>query len=155
MAKRRQYEDLYDMPGHLIRRCHQISVGTFQDLCGDFDLTSIQFAVIWGIAQRPGVDQVQLSGVVGIDRTTIGNVLLRLEKRGIVSRAADDQDRRVKRLTLTDAGKKLLADAMPAVRAVQDQLLAPLKKQEREDFIRLLGKVVSLNNENSRAPLAF
>ncbi|MCP5366813.1 MAG: MarR family transcriptional regulator [Hyphomicrobiales bacterium] len=153
MAKKDRAEDLFQMPGHLIRRCHQIAVGTFHDACGDFDLTPVQFAVLRGIGLRPGIDQVELSRAVGIDRTTIGDVILRLEKRGLLGRAADAADRRVKRLSLTAAGADLLDRVLPSVRAVQDRLLAPLSPGERAAFIRLLTKVVDRNNENSRAPL--
>ncbi len=152
MPKKASFDKLYEMPGHLIRRCHQISVGIFHDLCGEFDMTPIQFALMWGIRGNPGVDQVQLSRLIGVDRTTIGNVILRLEKRGALKRSPDARDRRVKRLSLTPSGEQLLMTALPSVQSVQDQFLAPLEEAERIELIRLLTKAVSLNNENSRAP---
>ncbi len=154
VPKKGPFDKLYEMPGHLIRRCHQISVGIFHDVCSEFDMTPIQFALMWGIRSNPGVDQVQLSRLIGVDRTTISNVILRLEKRGALKRSADATDRRVKRLALTPSGEKLLMRALPSVQKVQDQFLAPLDEDERTELIRLLTKAVSLNNENSRAPTA-
>lgn len=154
MPKKASFDMLYEMPGHLIRRCHQISVGIFHDVCGEFDMTPIQFALMSGIQSNSGIDQVQLSRLIGVDRTTIGNVILRLEKRGALKRSADASDRRVKRLALTPSGEQLLMAALPSVQEVQDQFLAPLEEEERVEFIRLLSKAVSLNNENSRAPTA-
>ncbi len=153
MSKLVNDRDFYSMPGHLVRRCHQISVGLFHDECGAFDLTPIEFAIMSGVETQPGIDQIQLSGLVGVDRTTIGNVILRLEKRNLIERHADDQDRRVKRLFLSPEGKAVLDKARPSVLDVQEKLLAPLSTKEREQFVNLLTKIVSENNENSRVPL--
>ncbi len=152
MTDERDSDALYRMPGYLIRRCHQISVGIFHEICGQFDLTPIQYALMWGIESHPEIDQIQLSRLVGVDRTTIGNVILRLENRGLITRTSDAKDRRVKRLSLTGTGRALMSDVLPHVLTVQENLLAPLSGTERTAFIRLLGKIVSRKNTASRAP---
>ncbi|KJS35926.1 MAG: hypothetical protein VR70_14825 [Rhodospirillaceae bacterium BRH_c57] len=144
---------LHQMPGHLVRRCHQISVGLFHEVCGETGLTPIQFAILSGIELQPGLEQIQLSKLAGVDRTTIGNVLLRLETRGYIHRMADEKDRRIKRLYLTEDGAANLRAIRPMVEKVQDLLLGPLDQAEREQFTRLLTKLVLANNEGSRAPL--
>lgn len=141
------------MPGHLVRRCHQIAVGLFHEICGDTGLTPIQFAILSGIDFQPGLEQVQLSKIAGVDRTTIGNVISRLESRGAIERKADDKDRRIKRLYLTDEGRATLRNVRPMVDEVQDLILRPLDEAERIEFVRLLTKLVHANNEGSRAPL--
>ncbi|MGC2857457.1 MarR family winged helix-turn-helix transcriptional regulator [Novispirillum sp. DQ9] len=146
---------LHHMPGHLVRRCHQISVGLFHEVCGETGLTPIQFAILSGIESHPGIEQIQLSKLAGVDRTTIGNVIYRLEGRGHIQRQSDDKDRRIKRLTLTDEGRAILEAVRPMVEEVQALLLGPLDDAEKEQFIRLLTKLVLANNEGSRAPLDF
>lgn len=141
------------MPGHLVRRCHQISVGLFHEVCGETGLTPIQFAILSGIEFQPGLEQVQLSKLAGVDRTTIGNVLSRLESRGYIERRPDDKDRRIKRLFMTAEGSGALHAIRPLVEQVQDLLLAPLEEDERKEFTRLLIKLVLGNNEGSRAPM--
>lgn len=152
MSDETETNQLYAMPGHLVRRCHQISVGIFHEVCKGFDLTPIQFAVLWGVKSNASIDQVQLSRIVGVDRTTIGNVILRLENRKLVSRGVDAKDRRVRILSLTEQGEKLVDEVLPFVDTVQDQLLEPLSNIEQKQFVRLLSKVVRLKNESSRAP---
>ncbi len=141
------------MPGYLVRRCHQISVGLFHEVCGETGMTPIQFATLSGIEWRPGQDQIQLSRLVGVDRATIGNVLLRLEGRGYIERTPDERDRRVKRIALTEQGRQALEEVRPLAAVVQDRLLEPLSAEERATFVELMGKVVLENNDGSRAPL--
>lgn len=145
---------VYHLPGHLIRRCHQISLGIFHDECKVLGLTPIQYGTLAAIQANPRIEQITLSGLIGVDRTSIGDVLLRLEKRGLIARNADEKDRRLRRLTITGAGTALLASAQDSVMRVQERLLAPLDSQEQALFLRLLGRIVEANNEESRVPVA-
>ena len=58
--------DLYEHPGHLLRRAQQISTALFYDEIGS-DLTPVQYAMLNTLAAHPGIDQVSLSGLVAID----------------------------------------------------------------------------------------
>jgi len=144
---------LYHMPGHLIRRCHQISVALFMKECADYGVTPIQFAVLSALQSFPGEEQAAIAGRVAIDRSTTGNVVLRLEERGLLRRDPDSGDRRVKRLTLTEQGHALLDAIGPAVAGAQDKTVAPLDETERDTLITLLQKIADGNNRLSRVPL--
>ena len=54
---------LYRMPGHLIRRCHQISVALFHGECEAFGITPQQYAVLRVLAAHEGIDQITLAGL--------------------------------------------------------------------------------------------
>jgi DNA-binding MarR family transcriptional regulator len=152
MEKENEIDVLYSMVGHLIRRSHQISVAMFLQKNANVSITPVQFAALWGVRSYPGIDQLGLSKKVGIDRTTIGNVLLRLADRGLITRRADESDRRVKVLCITDEGSRLLDASEGSVQNSQDQFLAPLSGSEKTELIRLLGKIVKAHNGKSRAP---
>ncbi len=152
MNKETGIEVLYSMVGHLIRRSHQISVAMFLQSSELENLTPVQFATLWGVKSYPEIDQLSLSKKVGIDRTTIGNVLLRLVDRGLVKRDVAKDDRRVRVLRLTDKGAQLLQASLGPVQSSQDQFLAPLNVKEKAELIRLLGKVVHAHNDKSRVP---
>lgn len=141
-----------DMPGHRIRRLHQISVGIFLQELGDAGLTPVQFAALQTVAQAPGVDQRTLAGSIALDTSTTGGVIDRLEQRGWLERRSAPQDRRVRQLWLTDAGQRVLKEAAPAVQRVQELILAPLDSADRQIFLRLLHQLVESNNAHSRAP---
>ncbi len=141
------------MPGHLIRRAQQIAVAIFMDQCAAFDLTPIQFAALSAILTHPGIDATRLAGLIALDKPTVGGVIDRLEAKSLVARTADATDRRVKRLTITAGGKRLMKRAGPAVDAAQHRILDPLTAAERATFLRLLTRLVEGNNTFSRAPM--
>lgn len=135
----------------------QISVSVFADRMRALgqDLTSPQFATLAVLAQAPGIDQATLAGMIAHDRPTIGGVVERLEAKGLVTRHTNEKDRRARVLALTEAGEALLSTLLPAVRAIQPDLLPGLTEAERAEFVRLAAKVAEAGNATARAPLVL
>lgn len=144
---------LLAMPGHLIRRLQQISFALFIDQAREFEITPVQYAAMVAINNHPGIDQTALCNIVALDRSTVGGVVSRLEKKRLIKRLNGSVDRRTKSLHIAPAGRKLIKDIEPAVQSTQRLILAPLKASERGAFLRMLKELVHLNNEHSRAPL--
>jgi DNA-binding MarR family transcriptional regulator len=144
---------LLAMPGHLIRRLQQISFALFIDQAKAFEITPVQYAAMVAINNHPGIDQTALCNMVALDRSTVGDVVGRLEKKRLIKRLNGSVDRRTKSLSITASGRKLIKDIEPAVQSTQRLILAPLKVGERGAFLRMLKELVHLNNEHSRAPL--
>ena len=145
-------DPIHRMPGHLIRRLHQISVGTFTSEVGETGITSVQFAALNCIASAPGLDQRTLAQRIALDTSTTAGVIDRLESRGAVERRFSPKDRRVRVLHATESGLTLLSDLQPLVARVQDRLMSPLSAKEQADFLAMLDKLVAANNQLSRAP---
>lgn len=152
VQKRRTPEPLDRRPGHLIRRLQQIALALFTDQAREFGITPVQYAAIFAISNHPGMDQTALCHAIALDRSTIGDVVGRLEKKKLIKRLDDDADRRSKSLYVTPMGRRLIRDIEPAVAATQRLILAPLRSAERAAFMRMLKRLVHLNNEHSRAP---
>jgi MarR family transcriptional regulator, lower aerobic nicotinate degradation pathway regulator len=144
---------LIGMPGHLIRRLQQIASALFLEQARAFDFTPVQYAALVAVKNHPGLDQTALCNAIALDRSTIGDVVARLEKRGLISRRSGSIDRRTKSLHVTAAGVRMIRDIEPAVLAAQRLILAPLAPGERVAFMQMLKHLVHLNNEHSRAPL--
>ena len=134
-------DDYHTMPGYLIRRAQQVSSALFAIECGTFDLTSVQYAALSAVSRNPGVDATRLSALIAFDRSTLGDVLERMEAKGWILRSPSATDRRIKLLSLTPAGQDLLDQVQPAVRRVQDRLLAPFAPPEREQVIAVLARL--------------
>ena len=145
--------DLYSMPGHLIRRAQQISSALFAEECGEFDLTSVQYAALVAIGKNPDVDATRLSALIAFDRSTIGGVLGRLEAKGWVVRNPSPSDRRVKLLRLSAGGMEVLQRVEPAVLRVQNRLLAPLAPKDQAKLVQLLAQLADLHNDILPVPL--
>ena len=145
-------EDLHVLPGHLIRRAQQIAVAIFIEECAAYDLTPVQFAALVAIRGSEGIDATRLSALVALDRSTLGNVLDRLETRGLVIRYASADDKRVKLLKISPTGRALVKRSQAAALRAQERILAPLQPKDRDTLMRLLSQLVELNNDASRAP---
>jgi DNA-binding MarR family transcriptional regulator len=147
--------DIHQMPGHLIRRLHQISISVFADRMKALgvDLTAPQFAALAVLADNPGIDQATLAGLIAYDRPTIGGVVERLAAKGLVVRARSRADRRAKVLTLTSAGAELIGGLRTRVAEFQADILPGLSEAERATFLALAARVAEAGNDLSRAPL--
>lgn len=134
---------IHHLPGHLIRRLHQLSVATFTQKTQEagFDLTQLQFAVLSVLEENPEIDQATLAMLVDMDKVTIGDVVSRLETRDLIRRVVKKTDRRARTLTLTTGGKAVLADVRPLVVAIQDDILGSLSAEEKASFMALVTKV--------------
>lgn len=130
------------LPGHLVRRLHQVSVAIFSEELQALGLTPLQFAVLNEVSRHPGLDQRSLARRVALDASTTGGVVDRLEARGALRRQLSAEDRRVRLLHLTDAGLDLLAQATPPVQRVQERLLAPLSVAQHKQLLSLLNALL-------------
>jgi DNA-binding MarR family transcriptional regulator len=144
------FRRMFDEPGHIVRRLHQISVSIFVDRARELDITQIQFAALIAIGAFPGIDQTSLAKAVALDRTTISNVVRRLQTKALIRR--ERRNRRTNALYLTGAGQAMIQAVSPRVRSVGETLLAPLTAEERAEFSRIVKKLVYENNSLSRAP---
>lgn len=147
--------EIYEMPGHLIRRLNQVSVSLFMEETGKegYDLTPVQYAALSAIQARPGLDQATLANHIAYDRVTIGGVTDRLEQKNLVRREVNPKDRRARELFLTGKGEETLKGIRPIVWRMQSMLLSGLDERERDIFVGLLRKAADATNDRSRAPL--
>jgi DNA-binding MarR family transcriptional regulator len=154
MSNKTSPEDrnIHEKPGHLIRRLQQIAVALFMTETKSFDVTPVQYAALLAVSLHPGIDQTSLVNIIAFDRSTIGDVVARLISKRLIKRTRGEQDGRTKVLHITSLGEQLLRHIEPRVRAAQRNILAPLTTAEKAAFMKMLAKLVNLNNERSRAP---
>lgn len=133
---------LEEQPGHSIRRLQQIAVALFMDETTGLNVTPVQFAAMTAVHGQPGIDQRTLAALIAFDTSTIGGVIDRLERRGLMLRRTSPTDRRVRLLELTPDGEALLQTLVPAVLNTQQRLLEPLPAEQRTLFVQLLHAAV-------------
>ena len=100
-----------------------------------------------------GLDQIGLSKKVGLDRSTTGLVVKKLESDGLVVRVEDPEDRRRKIIVMTAKGERKLESLRDAAARAQSTALSAFTPEEAEQFLRLLNKFVRRFNEVTRAPI--
>lgn len=148
-----QLEALYDRPGFLIRRSHQIAQALFEEEAEDIGLTASQMGALTVVHARGPLDQIGLARAMGVDRSTAGLVLSNLAQHGLINRVSDPSDRRRKLITITEAGLEALRNVQPAALAVKERLLAVFTDEEADHLVRLLKKLVDTLNTQVRTPL--
>jgi len=139
-----------DHPGHLVRRLHQICVSVFLDKSREYGLTHTQYAALLAVQFAPGIDQDRLGKLIAIDRQTTSNVVSRLSEKSLLEKK--QKDKRTNALFLTGAAKALIRVMQQHEAEIDETILKPLTAKERLAFMRLLTKLVSANNDLSRAP---
>jgi DNA-binding MarR family transcriptional regulator len=144
---------LYGRPGFLIRRAHQIAVSLFLEETGELRITTTQFGILHLLKHNPGLDQISVAKLLGLDRSTTGMVLTKLEAAGLVGRMVGVNDRRRRSLTLSRAGETMLERLRAPARRVMQRQLACFTPRERRLFVQMLEKFTRTFNESTRVPL--
>jgi DNA-binding MarR family transcriptional regulator len=129
-----------DVPGHLIRRAQRIHTAYWAEIF-DRELTGPQYAALHVLAQWPDINQRQLGEAAALDKSTAADIVDRLERRGWVVRHRDPADKRGKLLALSNEAAGIIDELAPRVAEVQDALLSPLGRAERDEFLRALALV--------------
>ena len=143
---------LYRRPGFMIRRAHQISVSLFLEETGELGITNRQYGILLVLKAQPGIDQITVAKMLGLDRSTTGMVIKKLEQAGLVGRDVGAVDRRRVSLRLTRAGERMLERlVLPAQRA-QARVLSGFTPAERTQFLALLDKFIRNFNDSTRVP---
>ena len=148
-----QHTSVWNRPGFLVRRLHQIHVAIFLQEMAEDNITPIQYGLLSVLADQPGLDQLSLAEEIGIDRANVADVLTRLESRGLVVRTVSAEDNRRKFCVPTAQGIAFVKKYFANMQRAQDNLLRPLKPAERVEFMRLLRCIVEAGNDLGRAPL--
>ncbi|EMG4784554.1 TPA: MarR family transcriptional regulator [Escherichia coli] len=125
---------------HLLRQLFQQHTAHWQQELPE--LTKPQYAVMRSIAEHPGIEQVELTEVAVSTKATLAEMLSRMESRNLVRREHDPADKRRRFVFLTEEGEALLNAKKPIGNNVDQAFLARLSEDEREQFTRLVRKMM-------------
>jgi len=139
--------ELAKSTSHLLHRAQQLAADRFAIMVGENGVTLRQFAVLSAIHESPGLSQTELVHATGIDRSTLADMIVRMEKRGWVHRAASNADARANSVTLTDLGRGEREKAVKPALAADAAILDALKGQHRRaQFTETLVKLAQASD---------
>lgn len=101
-------------------------------------LTRSQWWVLTYLYFNEGITQTELSGLLEVERATLGRLLDRLAEKGWVERRADPDDRRVKRVYLTGEVEALMGTMRVKAAEVRGQAFDGVGQEEQERLISML-----------------
>ena len=131
------------MPGHLLRRCEHVHTSLWGAQVGA-DVTSVQYGVLAALEGRPGIGQRALAELVGLDRSSMAEVVARLNQGGWIARQRSAADGRRDELTLTIDGLLRIGPLHSRVMPVQERLFELSGSPDRAallDGLRRLARV--------------
>lgn len=129
--------------GFLLAKAYQRACALFNEEFASYDITPQQFGLLGFLWIEDGISQTELSAKSQIDRTTMGGIVDRLEKEGMLERRPHPEDRRAYQVFLTGKGKDLEEELCSLAYRVQGKVNNPLTAEEQTTLIRLLEKIRS------------
>lgn len=144
VGSRGQEVDLGGLPGmlgyHL--RCAQVAVFQhFNRALGGYEISPPQFGAMVLIDANPGISQSAVAEVLRFDRSTLVQIVDRLESRGFVVREPSEQDRRSHALRLTKDGSQFLTTLISENAAHERAVSDRLSEKEQVQLNTLLEKL--------------
>ena len=142
--------DLAASPSHLLHRAQQSAVNLSAATLSEQGLTLRQFAVLAALAREEGQSQARLVDQTGIDRSTLADMVSRMERAGYIKRIDSKEDRRAKAVSLMAKGRKAYEAALPGVEAADKQVLDMIRANRRTGF---LASLASIGGPEETAPV--
>ncbi|PPL19465.1 hypothetical protein GY24_05885 [Microterricola pindariensis] len=127
--------------GNLIRRAQQLHLATWARVASP-DITSAQYSILVVLDRTAEASQRQLCDEVDLDRSTVADLVRRMEKAGLISRQRASADARRNVVTLTELGAAERARLAPKAVEVQRELTAHLGPAEADALFRALWKML-------------
>jgi DNA-binding MarR family transcriptional regulator len=119
---------------YLVGRMDRAVRRAIDDVVKEHGLSVNQYTTLSVLDRRSGLSNAQLAGRALVSPQSMNEVLLRLEKLGLVRRNAHPEHGRIRQTELTPAGRKVLAACDKQVRVVEARMVDDLTSGEREKF---------------------
>lgn len=115
---------------------HRETAALYAEIARRFELTSQQTQVLC-LLDRHHPSFGELATLLGCDKTNVTGVVDRLQRRGLLAREPDAQDRRITRIVLTPAGAELRGEVRKAMSAAIAERFPALVAADRKRFAPL------------------
>lgn len=131
---------LQNVPFHLMRQLLQEHTSHWQkQLSG---ITKQQYSVLCAVADKPGIEQVELMAEALMTKATLAEMLVRMETKGWLTRMTGEADKRRRHVYLTPAGQTTLASARKAAASVDSYFLQNLSDTRQQTLVSLLQSML-------------
>ena len=136
-------------PIHLLHRANQGVTEIFTAEIAS-DLTVRQMAVLSAIERAVGVSQTGIVKQTGIDRSTVAEMIGRLQKKGLLQRRRSREDARAYAIKLSDEGRRVLKKAEPLAKRVDEKILRAVDDRG-STFLENLSTLVTRLESSQKA----
>lgn len=137
--------ELTQLTDYLGYQLRQAQTASFRDLSGPFrtlDVTPGEFSLMTIVKLNPDIRQTDLLRIYKLDKSTMSIAVKRLVERGFVTQAQLPDDRRYHGLSLTPAGREVLASATALVDGQERRMKEALGDIDSEIVMEALRRIV-------------
>jgi len=134
---------LHDMdkyPGYWIRKVFRIMNVVYDRELAKYDLTSSQISVLCNLWNKDGITQKEMQEKLNLRAASVTGLVDTLCDKNFITRIQDDEDARVKRLYLTDKGRKVEKISTDVVKVLESTISKGLTEDEKIIFVSWLKK---------------
>ena len=127
--------------GAMVMRLGRVLIAAERPVLAAHGVSMWGYIVLSALADEPMRTQAALARAIGADKTRIIGTLDDLQERALIEREPDPEDRRVRLLRLTPAGRQLYASVRADIRTAEEELLGGLTPAEKRVFLRVLQQL--------------
>lgn len=105
-------------------------------------ITRVQWIALYYVRTKENISQRDLSNLMNVKDSSVGRLIDRLERDGLILRERNDTDRRVIYIKLTEKGDKLITDLMPIGQVFSEDLVEGIDEHELMIYEKVLNKML-------------
>ncbi len=117
-----------------------------------FGLTPNQFLMLLRLSHKEGQSAAELARGIGVRPQSLTEIINPLADKGLIAREESPEHRRILRISLTAAGRQMLARATRIGQQLEKELVMDLSAEEYAALLTALGKVLKRAQEHECHP---
>lgn len=110
-----------------------------------YDVTPSQYAVLSCLWNKDHATPKQIAETLCLETSTISGVLDRMQKKDLIDRAINKEDRREVQVFITEKGRQLQSPITKIIEDVNAEVLKDFNAKEREKLIEWLKYIAAGN----------
>lgn len=108
-----------------------------------YDLSIPEWKLLGQLYENDKINLSELADLLSYDPPMVTKLAKLLEKKGHITRTADNKDERVKTIAITASGKKLIVTIEPVAKKAIGLMLTGVTQKELLTYIKVLGMIVN------------
>ena len=139
-------EELYQCINFLLTVSQHAVFQNLHERLDRFGITPGQYAVLYCLWNKGEITPKEISQAVFLEMSTVSGVLDRMQKKGLIQRVVDPNDRRSVRVAATPEGMALREGVMEAVAAMNTDVLGEFTPEEVQLLRKCLARIGNVSS---------
>ncbi|MFE0804078.1 MarR family winged helix-turn-helix transcriptional regulator [Streptomyces sp. NPDC058812] len=119
---------------YLVKRTELAVRARLDELLKPAGITALQYTALTVLERHDGISAAQLARDSFVTAQTMADMVRALEKRGLIRREPNPDNRRERLILLADAGRRLLAEYAEPARGLEERMVADLNAEQVDLF---------------------